>query len=264
MNAVEEFFNPTQPSASTSSSSASEQPPSPPSYSSSYQVAPPSPVTQPTASVDPFVSLDDTSEWATVDWKTFAIAFLCFLLFLVVLRVDVVELVAKVARELQRFIGWILRSLGYTTGTVIAGGAHIATTGVEIVGSAVEEAGEVIADTAKSYEPSSSDASTPGENEKRDSDKDKDKSDKDKGTRDDGFDLTARSYRKVSDRQAAPIRRIRQDDMASSAQHSSKRGGWCLAGIYGGKRGCAAVDDDRLCTSGKLYASKEACSSGDV
>ena len=255
MNAVEEFFNPPASSDQTAPVDAPTQTQTQvqvqvPNYSSSYQVAPSPPPFPPSSSsssdldnsvdsgVDEYSFPDNEGEsWTTMDWKSVAIAVLVFLLVLVFARVDVVGMFTRVAYSVQNGLTWILRGLGYTTGTVIAGGAHMATTGAEIVGSAVEDAGTAIADTANPDTVDSTENVQPADEL--------------------GF---TRSYRKTNDKQAAPIKRVQQDDMAYNGSDGKKKsGGWCLAGLYGGKRGCVAVDDASMCTSGKLYPTKEAC-----
>ena len=48
------------------------------------------------------------------------------------------------------------------------------------------------------------------------------------------------------------------DDSTSSVQGGSQ-GGYCLAGEWKGVRSCVRVNNEKDCTSGKMYESKDKC-----
>lgn len=196
-------------------------------------------------------------DWSQVDWKTALIVILVVFLVLTVARVDVGGGVRQILWWVRDAIGWVLRALGFSVGTVVSGGAHVVTTGVEIVGGATERVGDSLVDASQiASVPLRSGTTAGSTSESNDNTRHTD------GV-DDGFDLTPRSHRTPNDRQMEPIRRVQQDKMASSSTllGSGKRG-WCLAGTFEGKRGCVEVDDDRLCTSGQLFATRESCMAG--
>jgi len=199
---------------------------------------------------------------STIDMKTILIIVLGGLLVIAILGVNVIDGIANVIKRLaevfSELIAIVLKLLGYTTGAVVS----TAGKSVEVVGRGVEVIGhglERIGDGVEKVGDQVTDQVDGDHNNAKDSTKEDD-SEKEPEFTDVTFPSSGRKIDEVVGRRRGEYNPgpIANDPMARDTVTGSKQR-WCLAGSFRGTHGCTAVDDDRLCTSGRLFPSKSAC-----
>jgi hypothetical protein len=195
------------------------------------------------------------------------------LLILTALGVNVVPIFVEAAHAIASIaadiVAMVLNILGHTTGTVVSAagkGVEIVGKGVEVAGKGIGDIGEDVTEVIDKYKDGKEkrdnkrDEKERNEKERNEKEKDDGDDDKDKMNKHPEFvDVTIPdSGRKIRVEDALSKRpnyqpgQISNNPLASDYGSTGKQK-WCLAGDFRGSRGCVAVDDDRLCSSNKLY-----------
>lgn len=188
------------------------------------------------------------------DFKTIVIIVLGGLLLITILGVN-----SAIVNLFSDIFAVILKLLGYTTGAAISTvgkGVEIVGRGVEVVGDGVERVGKSVDNVGDHI------------TDKVDNDDDKDDNKDNEPELDDTsfaddvtFPSSGRKIDEVVGRRRGEYQPgpMKNDPMGSDTGISTGKQRWCLAGTFRGSRGCVAINDNRLCSSGKLFPSKSEC-----
>ena len=162
------------------------------------------------------------------DFKTILIFFLLAFLILTFLGINLFTILGNSVQDLSNVFGPFfknfLKSLGYSTGTVINESSDavsdIAKTGIDIVDGSAKDIGNLLISSAASVE----------------TDKEKEKE-------------------KPKYNEPTP------DDSTNSIQKpiTSEKSNWCLVGEFQNKRGCVAITESDKCLSGQIFPNQAMC-----
>lgn len=160
------------------------------------------------------------------DFKTILIFFLLAFLILTFLGINLFTILGNSVQDLSNVFGPFfknfLKSLGYSTGTVINESSDavsdIAKTGIDIVDGSAKDIGNLLISSAASVE-------------------------------------TGKEKEKPKYTEPTP------DDSTNSIQKpiSSEKSNWCLVGEFQNKRGCVAITESDKCLSGQIFPNQAMC-----